>query len=228
MNILRINELLKENEMIKTKVGEIKRKLNLKGYNQQQKEELKKIIAELKDVYLKNQEECCVLSKMKAGQFANLVCKVLNREHGCSYKVVSATLNYPPNSTYAKMAKHYRNESHGVFLIVTNNKTKSNDVVSTENICQIPIAYMSGYITTNYVDEYTDFLLEQQDICLFASPNMNKIFEHNNAIKTFNLGEAAKIDKTNIAMKKLKESIKKELGILSNIELKSQIIEKQQ
>ena len=216
MNISKINELLTENIKIKRKIGEIKRKLNLKCYNLVQKQELNKIISKLEGVYFHNQEECCRQSVMKAGTVAHLVCKVLNREYGCHYNVATAVLNYPEDSAYTNMTKYFKGVAKGTFLVVANRKIRKDDVVSIDNIDIIPILYSSSFVNDNYPDEYTYYVLEQQEINLFESVDLNNVFAYEEKMKTFNFGVAGNKDKLSPEILKLRENVKKELGIVSN------------
>lgn len=225
MDVTRINELLKENNQIKIKIVEIKRKLNLKNYTEQQKEEFKKIISSLKEMYRVNQEKCSTLSSMKATSFAKLVCKILNRENSNKYEVALATLNYPEQSITYNVSKHFRNESKGVFLVVTNRKINEKEVVSLDDPTLIPIAYSSSFFYHNMLDEYTFFVMEQEQVSLFESQDLNEVFKSKDGIKLFNLGFAGEKEKTDLHIAKLRESVMNELGILTNTDLKK--VEKQ-
>jgi hypothetical protein len=167
MDIAKINELLIENEKIKAKIVEIKRKLNLKNYTQSQKQEFIKILKMLRDIIALNQEKCVTLSKIKAGKFANIVCRVLNKEYGYQYEVKTVALKYPYNSMRIAMARAYNNETSAAFLVVKSRKVKKNEEVSLNDKTLLPIAYLSGYYGDDCFDEYTDLLLEQQEISLF-------------------------------------------------------------
>ena len=226
MDIAKINELLIENEKIKAKIVEIKRKLNLKNYTQTQKQEFIKILKMLRDIIALNQEKCATISKIKAGKFANIVCRVLNKEYGYQYEVKTVALNYPYNSMRMAMARAYNNETSSAFLVVKSRKVKKNEEVSLNDKTLLPIAYLSGYYGDDCFDEYTDLLLEQQEINLFEYETLETLL-FDKDMKMFNFGVASKNETLENDILKLRESVKKEMGILTKQELKVQKQEKQ-
>ena len=226
MDIAKINELLIENEKIKAKIVEIKRKLNLKNYTQSQKQEFIKILKMLRDIIALNQEKCATISKIKAGKFANIVCRVLNKEYGYQYEVKTVALNYPYNSMRMAMARAYNNETSSAFLVVKSRKVKKNEEVSLNDKTLLPIAYLSGYYGDDCFDEYTDLLLEQQEINLFEYETLETLL-FDKDMKMFNFGVASKNETLENDILKLRESVKKEMGILTKQELKVQKQEKQ-
>ena len=226
MDIAKINELLIENEKIKAKIVEIKRKLNLKNYTQTQKQEFIKILKMLRDIIALNQEKCVTLSKIKAGKFANIVCRVLNKEYGYQYEVKTVALKYPYNSMRMAMARAYNNETGAAFLVVKSRKVKKNEEVSLNDKTLLPIAYLSGYYGDDCFDEYTDLLLEQQEINLFEYETLETLL-FDKDMKMFNFGVASKNETLENDILKLRESVKKEMGILTKQELKVQKQEKQ-
>ena len=226
MDIAKINQLLIENEKIKAKIVEIKRKLNLKNYTQSQKQEFLKILKMLRSMYILNQENCVTLSKIKAGKFANIVCHVLNKENGYKYEVKTVALKYPYNSMRMSMARAYNKETGSAFLVVKSRNVKKNEEVPLNDKSLVPIAYLSGYYGDDYFDEYTDLLLEQQEINLFEYETLETLLFDKDT-KMFNFGVASKKEKLCSDILKLRESVKKEMGILTQQELKIQKQEKQ-
>lgn len=224
MNISKINELLQENEKIKSKIIEIKRKLNLRNYNKEQKAEFSKIINMLEDVLLDNQYEISTLSTIKASEFARIVCKVLNRQRK-GYEVKNAWLNFPKNSNISTISKYFKNEDKGLFLVVTNKKPNTRDVVSLDDINQIPIAFSPTQINYNGVDDHTDILFEYQHINLFKNQDLITSLEYESDVKTFDL-DVDKNEKMNNKILELKLLVKNELGIWCKE--KSNNLEKQQ
>ena len=214
MDISKINELLKENEDIKQKIIKLKRKLNLKNYTNEQKEEINYLIKKLMEVYVKNQSICSNLSVIKAGTFAKLVCNKLNK-FDLKYKAKCISLNLPKESRAFSILKHFKNQENGIFLIVTNKEIQSSDEISLHDKNIIPIAYLQSYYAVNYVDEYDLAILENQKIELFTNPSTENPYNIISGINTFNLGKAGETYKTNDFFAKLREELKTELGIWS-------------
>lgn len=210
MDISRINELLQENEQIRTKIIELKRKLNLKNYNSKQKEELKDTIKNLKEAYILNQSKCCNLSEMKAGTFARLVCKHLNKLN-LNYKIKCACLNLPTNTKEFISLKHLRGQTKSNCLVITNREIKPSDEISLNDFGVIPIAYSQNYFISNMINDYA--ILENKIISLFESPDNIKDCYILGDIKTFNLGKAGETNKSSNSFLKLKNQVKEELGI---------------
>ena len=214
MDISKINELLKENEKIQHKIGELKRKLNLKNYNQEQKKELNYIINTLKNLYIENQSICSNLSEMKAGTFANLVCKILYKKDP-NYKIKCLSLKFKNASKVSTILKHYTNQVNDTFLVVTNREFGRLAEIPEGDISLIPIAYLQSQFATGNVTESDLVILENKNIQLFDNPDLDNIYTIISDIKTFNLGKAGEEDKVKNSFTKLKNEIKAELGIWS-------------
>jgi len=211
MDISRINELLQENEQIRTKIIELKRKLNLKNYNEQQKEQIRLLIKKLKGEYIKNQSICSNLSEIKAETFANLICRKLNKKH-LNYRVQCVNLKFPKESQIAGVLDHYKNRATGMFLVVTNREVKSTEELPTNDLSLIPITYTIDHYSSNISNPFDLAILGNKKINLFNNPDVSKVVFMSN-LKMFNLGNAGENEKVGSSFTKLRNEIKDDMGI---------------
>ena len=214
MDVFKINELLQENEIIKRKINELKKKLNLKNYQGSKQQEIKYTINKLKEVYILNQSRISNLSEIKAGTFAQLVCNILNKTN-LRYKVKCVNLNYPQNSKAYRVLQEYNKYTKGRFLVVTNRDIKVSDIVVLDDITLIPIAHIQNQFDTNLVTEYDFAILENKIINIFNNPDLENANFSCLDVRTFTLGNPGEVDKHNNIFSKLKNEIKKELGIFT-------------
>jgi len=214
MDILRINELLQENDEIKQKIINLKRKLNLKNYQGSKKEEIKYAINKLKKVYVANQSICSNLSEINAEKFAKLVLKKLKKKDP-NYRIKCANLNFAHNSKTYHVFTHYKNQTCGTFLVITNRDIQPTDQASLDDFNLIPISYMRNPVNSSNDGFFDLAVIQNQNIKLFNNPDIDNACAFISDIKTFNLGEAGENYKAKNNFTKLKEEIKAELGIWS-------------
>lgn len=226
MNIAKINEFLVENERIKAKIVEIKRKLNLRNYSEEQKSEFRKILKMLKEMFHNNQYSCVELSKTSAYNFAEIIKKALNKSKCGMYEISYQVLNFNNQTSYANVLKHFRKQDRAVFLVVTNKNASHTNMLTLDDINNIPIVWMNELVQTDIIDTYTRFMLDKKKVSIFNDVSFSEDWEDHHTIKTFNLGKPSVVDKTKTPqMRKLCELIKQELGIYNSL---SQTQEKQQ
>ncbi len=226
MDIAKINELLNENEKIKQKIIELKRKLNLKNYTKIQKGEFEKLIKVLQSMFYSNQNECVSLSQMSATQFAEIVKKTLNKNNYGNYEIKFQLLEFDKNNIYGQVLKHFNKEKRCVYLVVANKNAPRSKILNVNDINNIPISYLDGMIKPESADEYIKFLLEQKKMSIFEDVCFDEEWQEYHSIKTFNLGKPSVEDKTRPAqIRKLCELIKQELGIYNTF---NHVEEKQQ
>ena len=191
MDILRINKLLQENEEIKQQIINLKRKLNLKNYQGSKKEEIKYAINKLKKVYVANQSICSNLSEINAEKFAKLVLKKLKKKDP-NYRIKCANLNFAHNSKTYHVFTHYKNQTCGTFLVITNRDIQPTDQASLDDFNLIPISYMRNPVNSSNDGFFDLAVIQNQNIKLFNNPDIDNACAFISDIKTFNLGEIHK------------------------------------
>ena len=159
-----------------------------------------------------NQSTCSYMSGIKAGTFARLICKHLNKTDP-NYNVKWVSLNFDRNPNEYVVSKRFVGQICGKLLVVTNREINSLDSVSLKDFRTIPIAFMKSNFISDLIEDFDLTRLENKNITLFEAPeNLNGHLVHSD-IKTFNFGKAGDKDKVNNYFTNLKNEIKQELGI---------------